>query len=116
MTYDPLTRRWFLKDCAVGLGTIALHALLQDHALGAPASSPADPLAPRQPHFRRRAKNVIFLFMAGGPSHLELFDNKPALARYNAPLPPPELLQGYRSAFIRPGATFLGPKFRFARH
>src|SRR5690242_149403 len=106
MTYDHLTRRWFLKDCAVGLGTIALHALLHDHTVAAPgtspATSPADPLAPRQPHFRPRAKNVIFLFMAGGPSHLELFDNKPALARYNGTLPPPELLQGYRAAFIRP--------------
>jgi hypothetical protein len=120
MTYSPLTRRWFLKDCAVGLGTIALHTLLGDHAAVAqgtsPATLPADPLAPRQPHFRPKARNVIYLFMAGGPSHLELFDNKPTLARYNGTLPPPELLEGYRAAFIRPGATFLGPKFRFARH
>ena len=120
MTYNPVTRRWFLKDCAVGLGTIALHALLGDHAALAqgtsPATSPAGPLAPRRPHFRPKALNVIYLFMAGGPSHLELFDNKPTLGRYNGTLPPPELLQGYRAAFIRPGATFLGPKFRFARH
>ena len=120
MTYNPITRRWFLKDCTVGLGTIALRALLGDHAALAqgtsPAASPADPLAPRQPHFRPKAQNVIYLFMAGGPSHLELFDNKPTLGRYNRTVPPPELLQGYRAAFIRPGATFLGPKFRFARH
>src|SRR5438105_11383990 len=121
MTYqDYLTRRWFLKECGVGLGTIALHALLQDRAVASQATSlsaaPSDPLAPRQPHFPARAKNVIFLFMAGGPSHLELFDNKPALARYNGTLPPPELLEGYRAAFIKPDATFLGPKFRFARH
>ena len=92
--HDYLTRRWFLKECAVGLGTVALHALLQDRAVAAPAD--ADPLAPRQPHFPAKAKNVIYLFMAGGPSHLELFDNKPALARYDGKLPPPELLQGYR--------------------
>src|SRR4051794_24631143 len=114
MTYQEyLSRRWFLKECGVGLGTIALHAMLQDRAAPAQEASPADPLAPRRPHFPPKAKNVIFLFMAGGPSHLELFDNKPALARYNGTLPPPDLLQGYRAAFIRPGATFLGPKFKF---
>jgi hypothetical protein len=115
MTYhDHLTRRWFFKECGVGLGAIALHSLLQDQAVAAPTS--VDPMAPRQPHFPAKAKNVIFLFMAGGPSHLELFDNKPALARYDGTLPPAELLQGYRAAFIRPDATFLGPKFKFARH
>src|SRR5262245_19594082 len=119
MTYrDYVTRRWFLKECGVGLGTIALHALLQDRVALAqgPTAAPAEPLTPRRPHFAAKATNVIYLFMAGGPSHLELFDNKPALARYNGTLPPPELLEGYRAAFIRPNATFLGPKFRFAHH
>jgi len=119
-SHDYLTRRWFFEECGVGLGAIALHSLLQDRAVAAPganaAGSPVDPMAPRQPHFPAKAKSVIFLFMAGGPSHLELFDNKPALARYDGKLPPPELLQGYRAAFIRPDATFLGPKFKFARH
>ena len=90
--HDYITRRWFLKECGVGLGTIVLHALLQDRAALAqgtsPSAAPADPLAPREPHFRPKAKNVIYLFMAGGPSHLELFDNKPALARYNGTVPP----------------------------
>ena len=54
--------------------------------------------------------------MAGGPSHLELFDNKPQLARFDGKLPPPELLKGYRAAFINPDARLLGPKFKFARH
>jgi len=118
--HDFITRRWFFKECSVGLGTIALHALLHDRAGAAsegnsPAAT-ADHMAPRRPHFPAKATNVIFLFMAGGPSHLELFDNKPTLARYDGRLPPPELLEGYRAAFIRPDATCLGPKFRFARH
>jgi hypothetical protein len=109
-----ITRRWFFRDCGVGLGAIALHSLLRDHAIASPAF--ANPMAPKRPHFAPKAKNVIYLFMAGGPSHLELFDNKPMLAKYDGKLPPPELLKGYRAAFIRPDATFLGPKFKFARH
>ncbi len=54
--------------------------------------------------------------MAGAPSHLELFDNKPKLAEYDGKLPPPELLKGYRAAFINPNSRFLGPKFKFARY
>jgi hypothetical protein len=59
---------------------------------------------------------VIYLFMAGAPSHLELFDNKPELAKLDGQLPPPSLLEGYRAAFINPNSKFLGPKFKFARH
>jgi hypothetical protein len=106
-----LTRRWFFKECGVGLGAIALSALLADEAR---AAGP-DPLAPRKPHFRPRAKNVIFLFMGGAPSHLELFDHKPQLAKFNGKLPPPELLKGYRAAFINPSSKLLGPKFAFRR-
>ncbi|HAB15997.1 MAG TPA: DUF1501 domain-containing protein [Verrucomicrobiota bacterium] len=108
-----LTRRWFFKDCGVGLGAIALHSLLRDQAMAAPAPNP---MAPRQPHFEGKAKRVIYLFMAGAPSHLELFDYKPQLAKFNGTLPPAELLKGYRAAFINPDATLLGPKFKFARH
>ena len=54
--------------------------------------------------------------MAGAPSHLELFDNKPQLAKFDGTLPPAELLKGYRAAFINPNSTLLGPKFKFARH
>src|SRR5260221_2883845 len=54
--------------------------------------------------------------MAGAPSHLELFDNKPQLAKFNGTLPPPELLKDYRAAFINPSSKLLGPKFKFARH
>ena len=78
-----VTRRHFFRQCGVGLGSIALANLmgLDRHAL-AWANNPgddqaADPLAPRPTHLPARAKNVIFLFMAGGPSQLELFDFKP---------------------------------------
>ena len=64
----------------------------------------------KQPHFAPKAKNVIFLFMAGAPSHLELFDNKPQLAKFDGKLPPPELLKGYRAAFINPNSKLLGPE------
>jgi hypothetical protein len=107
-----LARRWFLKECGIGLGAVALNQLIG----GAAAQAAADPLAARASHFAPRAKNVIYLFMAGAPSHLELFDNKPALARFNGTLPPPELLKGYRAAFINPNSTLLGPKFSFAKY
>ena len=105
-TSSPLARRWFLQQCGVGLGAVALREMLQA----------ADPLAPKQPHHAPTAKNVIFLFMGGGPSHLELFDNKPELAKHEGTLPPADLLEGYRAAFIDPNSTLLGPKFKFARH
>ena len=59
---------------------------------------------------------MIFLFLAGAPSHLDLFDHKPELAKFDGKLPPPELLKGYRAAFINPNSTLLGPKFKFAKH
>ncbi len=83
---------------------------------GAGAEADANPLAPKTPHFAAKAKRVIFLFMAGAPSHLELFDNKPQLAKFDGTLPPPELIKGYRAAFINPNSKLLGPKFNFARH
>ncbi|MBN73364.1 MAG: sulfatase, partial [Gimesia sp.] len=79
-------------------------------------SAPQDPLAPREPHHSPKAKNIIFLFMGGGPSHLELFDDKPVLSKFDGKLPPEELLKGYRAAFINPNSKFLGPKFKFKKH
>jgi len=75
-----------------------------------------DPLAPKSPHYAPKAKRVIYLFMAGAPSHLELFDNKPELAKHDGTLPPAELLKNYRAAFINPNSKLLGPKYKFARH
>jgi hypothetical protein len=56
------------------------------------------------------------LFQAGAPSHLDLFDFKPQLEKFGGQLPPPELLKGYRAAFIHPNSTLLAPKFKFSRH
>ncbi|HEX4415594.1 MAG TPA: DUF1501 domain-containing protein [Lacipirellulaceae bacterium] len=109
---EALARRWFLKECGVGLGAIALGQLAGVSA----ARAAADPLAVKPSPIRQRAKSVIFLFMAGAPSHLELFDNKPQLAKFDGTLPPAELLKGYRAAFINPNSKLLGPKFKFARH
>ena len=103
---NAFARRWFLQQCGVGLGAVALRQMLQA----------SDPLAPKQPHHKPTAKNVIFLFMGGGPSHLELFDNKPELSKHEGTLPPDGLLEGYRAAFIDPNSTLLGPKFKFSKH
>ena len=114
-----LTRRWFFRDCGVGLGMAALHALMGDSAQAGPARpgvSVSGPLAAKSSPFPAKAKRVIYLFQAGAPSHLELFDHKPELTKWNGKLPPAELLNGYRSAFINPDAKLLGPKFKFARH
>jgi hypothetical protein len=107
-----LARRWFLRDCGIALGSIAASSLL---ARDLPAAI-ENPLAPRQPHYAPKAKRVIYMFQAGAPSHLELFDHKPELAKRDGQLPPPELLQGYGAAFINRYSALLGPKFAFAKH
>src|SRR5690606_35924809 len=100
------TRRHFFGQCAVGVGSIALNLMLQQEGLSAGSISgskidPAIPLAPRPPHHTPRAKRVIFLFMAGGPSQLELFDDKPKLRDLHGQAPPPSLLAGKRFAFLK---------------
>jgi hypothetical protein len=109
------SRRWFFRDCGIGLAGIAAGSLSASSAV---EKSPAqrNPLAPREPHFPAKAKRVIYIFQAGAPSHLEMFDNKPELTRHDGQLPPAELLKGYRAAFINPNSALLGPKFKFARH
>ncbi len=110
-----LSRRWFLRDCGIGLAGIAASSLLASEA-GTATPSMANPLAPRKPHHAPKAKRVIYIFQAGAPSHLEIFDNKPLLSKHDGKLPPADLLKGYRAAFINPNSALLGPKFKFARH
>ncbi|MCI0419413.1 MAG: DUF1501 domain-containing protein [Acidobacteria bacterium] len=116
---DPkqVSRRWFIEQCSVGLGALAFGHLLQDTGFAALVQdAPPNPLAPKRPHYAPKAKSVIYLFMAGAPSHLELFDFKPQLAKFDGTLPPADLLKGYRAAFINPNSKLLGPRFKFAKH
>ncbi len=103
---NHLTRRWFLRDCGIGMAGIAANSLL---------ANDAPKLAPKA-HFTAKAKRVIYLFQAGAPSHLELFDPKPELTKRDGQLPPADLLKGYRAAFIKPNSALLGPKYSFAPH
>lgn len=116
---NPVSRRYFLRECGYGVGKIALASLLAGSvAKSSGASQPVvqNPLAPRQPHFPGKASAVIHLFMAGAPSQLELFDYKPRLTQLEGQPIPPEVIGGQRYAFIRPDAATLGPRYGFARH
>src|SRR5437867_2275550 len=111
-----ITRRWFFKQCGVGLGSIALASLLgADKMLGSIGAAKS-PLAPKQPHFKPRAKRVIYLFMGGAPSQLDLFDYKPTLAKYNGKPVPQEVVMGQKYAFIKPDAELYATEFKFAKH
>ncbi|MCO6458932.1 MAG: DUF1501 domain-containing protein [Pirellulaceae bacterium] len=93
------TRRELLARSGVGFGLLGLSSLLAQES---PAAASADPMAPRQPHFAPRAKHVIFLFMNGGPSHVDTFDPKPALKTH----------EGQPGK----GGKYMPSPFRFARH
>ena len=89
------TRRHFFSRCSVGLGSIALSSLM-----AAPAPKMRNPLEPKKTHFPAKAKNVIFLFMAGGPSQLDLFEHKPQLTKLNGKPIPESYTAGKRFAFM----------------
>jgi hypothetical protein len=79
----PLSRRQMLRQCANGFGAVALAALLAEPGFAVRTGRDLpdnDPLVPRSPDFKTKAKNVIFLFMDGGPSQVDTFDPKPRLA------------------------------------
>ena len=111
-----LTRRHFFGRCGVGLGSIALASLMGDRLQAAGA----EPLVSRPGHHPRRAKSVIFLFMAGGPSQLDLFDHKPRLAALNGQAIPDSYLEGKRFAFMdssfKNKSTLLGSRRQFRQH
>ena len=112
---ETLCRRWFLGQCGIGLAGIAINSLLSRDSAGS-TNNERDGLQVRTPHYPAKVKRVIFMFQAGGPSHLELFDPKPQLTRLDGSLPPADLLQGYRTAFINPNSALLGPRYKFAPH
>ena len=120
MNIDPLqiiTRRQFFSRCGIGLGSIALGSLMADRRALADVSL-ANPMAPRRTQFEPRAKNIIYLFMAGGPSQLELFDYKPKLTELNGQPIPQSFVEGKRFAFMGSshGNNLLGTRRAFRRH
>ncbi len=110
------TRRQLFSDCGIGVGRIALASLLAEAGGSVRAEEFSSPTAPAAPHFAPRVRRVIYLFQAGAPSQLELFDNKPRLREYEGRPIPPSIIKGQRYAFIQPDAAVLGPRFRFQRH
>ena len=117
-----LARRQFLHSSANALGGMALASLLQSDGLLADeragsASHPANPLAPRLPHFSGTAKSCIFIFLAGGPSQLDMYDPKPKLAEMDGKALPEELLRNVRFAFIKKETARLnGSSRKFTKH
>ncbi len=112
------TRREFLTRAANGFGSLALTALLQSEAAanshsGSPQSN--NPLAPKPPHFAAKAKAVIFLFMVGGPSHMETFDPKPVLDKLHGQQMPPSFGE-VKSQFVKAGTPLLGSHWKFNKH
>src|SRR5687768_16946051 len=113
-----ITRRHFFRECGVGVGKMALASLLTGafarSSMG--QASRVNPLAVRPSHYTPKAKHVIHLFMAGAPSQLDLFDNKPELTKHEGKPLPPSVYGSQRYAFIRPDANVLGPRFKFSKH
>jgi Protein of unknown function (DUF1501) len=107
------TRRDFLRNVYCGFGSLALASLMNEERLRA---QPASPLGPQAPHLPNpKAKAVIFLFMAGGPSHLETFDPKPLLNTLNGQSRPAEFGEA-RYQFVRPDAKLLGSRRSFRKY
>jgi hypothetical protein len=110
---SPLDRRHFLEQSACGLGAIALAQLMASEGRAANVKGPT---APRAPHFAPKAKNVIFLFMAGAPSHLDLYDPKPELNRHHGEPVPASFLQNLDDALIKTSARCFGSPRTFAKY
>jgi uncharacterized protein DUF1501 len=122
-----ITRRHFFQECRIGVGAMALGSLLEAEKVQGgerkaaegvlySAGHDTDPFAARPPHFAPRAKSVIFLFMAGGPSQLELFDPKPKLQALDGQVIPASFVANKRFAFIKGDAKLQGTKRKFAQH
>ena len=103
------TRRHFLAGCQLGLASMFLGSLRAD------SGATQDSLAPKHPHHAAKAKSVIYLHMAGGPSQLELFDPKPELQKHDGADCPQHLLEGKRFAFIKGVPQLLGTPYEFSR-
>ncbi len=106
------TRRRFLQQCGAGMGALALGSLFNEKLFAADTAGPVL----GKPHFAPKAKNIIYLFQSGGPSHLDLFDPKPELAKRDGQQVPEELVKNIRLAQIGKSAKLLASPYKFARY
>lgn len=110
-------RRFFTSAAGGGGGLAALAGMLQSDGLLAAESTPSDPLRPKESHFPAKAKNCIFIFLAGGTSHLDLFDPKPKLQELDGQPIPESFLKGVRFSFVKPSQSVLmGSRFPFKKY
>jgi hypothetical protein len=111
------TRRHFFGRCGMGVGSMALASLMAEQGYAGPTES-TNPLRPKPSHFTPKAKNVIFLFMAGGPTQLETFENKPKLTEMNGQPIPDSFVAGKRFAFMDSShrSNLLASTTTFQRH
>ncbi|MEO0444777.1 MAG: DUF1501 domain-containing protein [Verrucomicrobiota bacterium] len=110
------TRRQFFETCGIGLGKIALGSLFSGSLLAASARAAQTAFMPKATLYGAKAKRVIYLFQAGAPSQLELFDHKPKLRELDGKPIPPSVIAGQRYAFIQPDAAVLAPCFSFSQY
>jgi hypothetical protein len=108
------TRRHFFREAGFGIGSLALLSMLDERLFAEPQAS-ADPLLERPPHFPARAKHVVFLFMAGAPSQVDLFDPKPRLNQHDGQPIPEDIVKGERFAFIKGTPRLLGSPYSFEK-
>ncbi len=108
------TRRHFLRQCQLGVGSLALAALSARDA-GAAAEAADNPLAPKQPHFAAKAKRVIYLHLTGSPPHLDMYDYKPELVKRTGQACPDEFVKGKRFAFTSGVPNLLGTPRKFGQ-
>jgi hypothetical protein len=113
MVLRQMTRRTLLKSASYGIGSLALGALLGESSFASQRDN--NPLAPKPPMFPAKAKNIIFLFMAGAPSQLDMLDYKPKLVKYSGQAIPAEFVKGERFAFIKGTPKLLGTPYKFEK-
>ncbi|HEY6555446.1 MAG TPA: DUF1501 domain-containing protein [Vicinamibacteria bacterium] len=121
MVHDPsdalkaITRRHFFRQSGFGIGGMALLSLLDERLFAAEAQKAVDSVLAKAPHFAPKARSVIYLFMAGAPSQVDLFDHKPKLRQYDGQSIPEEFVKGERFAFIKGTPKLLGSPYTFQR-
>ncbi len=109
------TRRHFFRQSGFGIGAAALTGLLNNSLFASEVHADTNPLAAKAPMFPAKAKSIIYLFMAGAPSQVDLLDSKPTLQKYDGQNVPAELTKGERFAFIKGTPKLLGSPYEFKR-